>query len=67
MPVVGHCRKPARISLFAFSRVFATFSVELDDQILHLSREVNKGFAGLKKITGREDLKFEEAQCSAVA
>ena len=28
--------------------VFVTFSVELDDQRPHLSKEVNKGFAGLK-------------------
>ncbi len=33
--------------------VFVTFSVELDDQRPHLSAEVNKGFAGFKKMLKR--------------
>ena len=33
--------------------VFVTFSVELDDQRPHLSKEVNKGFAGLKVMLKR--------------
>jgi AcrR family transcriptional regulator len=33
--------------------VFVTFSVELDDQRPHLSKEVNKGFIGLKAMLKR--------------
>ena len=33
--------------------VFVTFSVELDDQRPHLSKEVNKGFMGLKAMLKR--------------
>ena len=33
--------------------IFVTFSVELDDQRPHLSKEVNKGFAGLKAMIKR--------------
>jgi len=33
--------------------IFLTFSVELDDQCPHLSKEVNKGFVGLKAMLNR--------------
>ena len=33
--------------------IFITFSVELDDQIPHLSEEVNKGFTGFKGLLKR--------------
>jgi AcrR family transcriptional regulator len=33
--------------------VFVTFSVELDDQIPHLAKEVDQGFVGLKKMIKR--------------
>ena len=33
--------------------VFLTFSVELDDQCPHLSKEVNRGFVGLKAMLNR--------------
>lgn len=33
--------------------IFITFSVELDDQIPHLSAEVNKGFIGFKSLLKR--------------
>ncbi|MFH2220541.1 MAG: TetR/AcrR family transcriptional regulator [Pseudomonadota bacterium] len=33
--------------------IFITFSVELNDQRPHLSREVNKGFVGLKRMIQR--------------
>jgi len=33
--------------------IFITFSVELDDQIPHLSEEVNKGFVGFKSLLKR--------------
>ena len=33
--------------------IFITFSVELDDQIPHLSQEVNKGFIGFKSLLKR--------------
>jgi len=33
--------------------IFLTFSVELDDQCPHLSKEVNKGFIGLKAMLSR--------------
>ena len=33
--------------------IFLTFSVELDDQCPHLSKEVNKGFVGLKTMLNR--------------
>ena len=33
--------------------IFLTFSVELDDQCPHLSKEVNKGFIGLKAMLNR--------------
>ena len=33
--------------------IFITFSVELDDQRLHLSKEINKGFIGLKAMLKR--------------
>jgi TetR/AcrR family transcriptional repressor of nem operon len=33
--------------------IFLTFSVELDDQCPHLSKEVNRGFVGLKAMLNR--------------
>jgi len=41
--------------------IFITLSVELDDQLPHLSTEINKGFIGLKRMINRLLLEAKEA------
>lgn len=41
------------VDTFPGGCIFITLSVELDDQIPHLSAEVNKGFAGFKELLKR--------------